>query len=109
MTHFFRKRVASFVDLDSMKEMKDPGSNRSRNNVKSYLTKTFGKNSDSLVKCLVCERTSYLDDCKKKMEKDVEERSKRVGKKKLCHGCLLGISKKKSARTCSKKLKYVDL
>ena len=104
MTHFFRKRVASFVDLDSMKEMTDPGSNRSRSNVKSYFTKTFGKNSDSLVKCLVCERASYLDDCKKKMEKDVEERIKRVGKKKLCHGCLLGISKKKRCKNMLKKV-----
>jgi len=50
--------------------------------------------------CPVCGQHHDLDDCATFMDQSVEDRSKLLGKKRLCYGCYLPISMNHNARTC---------
>ncbi|XP_057294388.1 uncharacterized protein LOC130622946 [Hydractinia symbiolongicarpus] len=54
--------------------------------------------------CLYCSNKHKLEDCRKIMKIDVEERNKFVWEKKLCFACLEPITSNHQARNCENKL-----
>ena len=53
--------------------------------------------------CPVCGEKHDTEDCKYYLQQSLEERSKLIFKKKLCHGCFQEIKKDHNAKNCSKK------
>ena len=50
---------------------------------------------------LICEGQHDIEECTTILEQAVEDRSKTIYKKRLCYGCLEGISKEHNAKSCS--------
>ena len=47
----------------------------------------------------MCEGQHDIEECTTILEQDVEDRSKTIYKKRLCYGCLEGISKEYNAKS----------
>ena len=71
-----------------------PGSRREKNFKKgkyssnSYATGISEKENRKAASCHFCEGAHKLDDCEETIKETVEERSKLIGKKRLCYACL---------------------
>ena len=50
--------------------------------------------------CHFCGGAHKLDECEEIIKKTVGERSKLIGKKKLCYGCLEPMTKEHNAKNC---------
>ena len=87
-----------------------PGSRRRRNSkkgnhsVNSYAKGMSEKENKKEASCHICEGAHKLDECEEIIKKTVEEISKLIGKKKLCHDCLKPMTKEHNAKNCKQRL-----
>ena len=65
--------------------------------------KSLAKDTKDVVPCVMCFKIHDLEQCKVYLTKSVDERSKYLSTKKLCHGCLKPISKTYTARNCNQR------
>ena len=64
------------------------------------IKETSGNRKTETSKCPICEDHHDIEECTTILEQDVEDRSKTIYKKRLCYGCLEGISKEYNAKIC---------
>ena len=70
--------------------------------IQSYaIKKTSGNKNKETLKCPICEGQHGIEVRTTILEQAVEDRSKIIHKKRLCYGCLGGISKEHNAKSCS--------
>ena len=70
--------------------------------IQSYAIKeTSGSKKRETLKCPISEGQHNFEECTKILEQAVEDRSKTIYKKYLCHGCLEGISEEHNTKSCS--------
>ena len=65
------------------------------------IKETSGNRKTETSKCPICEGQHDIEECTTILGQDVEDRSKTIYKKRLCYGCLEGISKEYNAKSCS--------
>ena len=63
--------------------------------------KQSGNKKRETYKCPIYESQHDIAECSTILEQAVENRSKTIYKKRLCYGCLEGISKEDNAKSCS--------
>ena len=73
------------------------------NSVNSYATGMLEKENKK-ASCQFCEGAHKLDEGEEIIKKTVEERSKLIGNKKLCYGCLEPMTKEHNAKSCKQRL-----
>ena len=75
--------------------------------IQSYAIKeTSGIEKRETSKCPISEGQHDIEECTTILEKPVEDRSKTIYKKRLCYGCLQGISKEHNAKSCPNRRQY---
>ena len=83
---------------------RDRNLRRGKQSLNSYATGMSEKDKKNEVNCYLCDGTHKVEDCQEIIGKTVEERSKIIGKKKLCYGCLEPMTKEHNAKTCKQRL-----
>ena len=67
--------------------------------MQSYAIKdTSGNKKEGTSKCPICEGQHDIEECTTILEQATEDRSGTIYKKRLCYGCLDGISKEYNAK-----------
>ena len=62
--------------------------------LQSYAIKETPRNKNrETLKCQICEGQQDIEECTTILEQAVEDKSKTIYKKRLCYGCLEGLSK----------------
>ena len=77
--------------------------------VSTFLAKTEIQTNESFklkaqkqeTECPVCGKSHGIEDCEDFLKLGVEERSKMIFKKKLCHGCYQKVSRMHNAKNCT--------
>ena len=92
---FSKEAFSGYVD-------KKEAPNR-RKLLKTYLTAAEEKTEEIATFCKLCQKSHDLAGCPDYKNKFVEERSKFVFQKKLCHGCCTSISSEHNARICKQR------
>ena len=112
---FSKEGVKFFAETDSggRRTETSPGSRREKNfkkgdhSVNSYAMGMPEKENKKDTSCHFCEGAHKLDECEEIIKKTVEERSKLIGKKRSCCGCLEPMTKEHNPKTCKQRLTCV--
>ena len=70
-----------------------------------YKSLATGTGSKDSMLCPNCDIKHDLDDCKIYLSYSVEDRSKFLGRKRLCYGCYKPVSHNHSAKSCTQRRK----
>ena len=109
---FSKERVKFFAETGSGGRRLEtrPGGRREKDfkkgkhSVNSHATGMLEIENKKEASCQFCEGAHKLDECEEIIKKRVEERSKLIGKKKLCYGCLEPMTKEHNAKNCKQRL-----